>query len=264
MGSLREGVSAEIWLESGGHLLILGESVSKKGSDHQEAIAVIESKLIELKSAFDSGVKMNVEILRDSLNEVIDKLDGEVWKRWKTYLRGNKRNKSNKTVRIPNNSYHYIEAYANEANTSPKSIFDGIGDDFFIVNKKEKETLGAYANAYAYLSTSEKKLCEALMNKMNERLRAGESPCLAEIVYELRGNKVYKGSKYRFGTIDQVKKSDVGTVKYVDKLDRNPHFEDNSVIFMVEPLSPPILEYFSSYCTLSKTGHCSRLHRISV
>ena len=240
MGSVREGVSAEIWIESGGHLLILGESVSKKCSDHQDAIAVIESKLIELKGAFDSGVKMDVEILRDSLNEVIDKLDGEVWKRWKTYLRGNKRNKFNKTVRIPNNSHHYIEAYANEVNTSPKSIFDGIGNDFFIVNKKEKETLGAYA----CLSSSEKRLCKILMNKMNERLRTGESLCLAEIVYELRGYKVDKGSKYRFGTNDQVKKSDDGTVKYVD-FGRNPHFEDNSVIYMVEPLSRPILEYFS-------------------
>lgn len=241
MGSVREGVSAEIWLESGGHLLILGESVSKKGSDHQDAIAVIESKLIELKGAFDSGVKMDVEILRDSLNEVIDKLDGEVWKRWKTYLRGNKRNKSNKTVRIPNNSHHYIEAYANEANTSPKSIFDGVGDDFFIVNKKEKETL----DAYACLSTSEKKLCKTLMNKMNERLRAGESPCLAEIVYELHDLEVHKDCNYRFGTIAQVKKSDDGTVKYVDNLDHILPFKDNSITYMIEPLSHSILKYFS-------------------
>ncbi|MEQ5808929.1 hypothetical protein J3369_16105 [Alteromonas sp. NFXS44] len=237
----RDKISTEVWDNFGEYLLKLGRVIDEGSVKHFHAMDVIESNIKKLKSSIKRGDEVKGKFFTKNLNEVIDEIVDPVWNKWKNSIRGVRRNQRTKTVRIPNGNYEYVEKFARNNEVSPKCIFDGIGDNFYLMNNSQRRALSRLDS----LSTADKELCRSIITMIIRKLKSGRKICLAEIVEEARGNDVSKGGYYVFGTINRVKPSEDNTIRF-GKIKKVPLSENNKIRFLVSPLPIAILKYFAT------------------
>ena len=141
----------EDWLEFGDNLIEKGEVKGYDNPAHYESIKIIKEKLISLKKSFESGQSIVAEEIKKHINSVINGIDKNVWKKWKSHIRDRKYRNRNKQQRINNETFEEINEIAEKHSITTKDLLNNINKKYYLIEKREKQYLG-FIVAYNWAS----------------------------------------------------------------------------------------------------------------
>tara|TARA_Y100000814_G_C12250600_1_gene374862 strand:- start:48 stop:779 length:732 start_codon:yes stop_codon:yes gene_type:complete len=223
----------EDWLEFGDNLIEKGEVKGYDNPAHYESIKIIKEKLISLKKSFESGQSIVAEEIKKHINSVINGIDKNVWKKWKSHIRDRKYRNRNKQQRINNETFEEINEIAEKHSITTKDLLNNINKKYYLIEKREKQ----YLDSLESLTHSERILFKSICKNLMLGINRGKKINLVAITMYARGDIPKHGNIYQFGSLTHKFEP---TVKYTTKPFKKV-LQKGSIIYLVEPLPRRIL-----------------------
>ena len=181
----------------------------------------------------ESGQSIVAEEIKKNINSVINGIDKNVWKKWKSHIRDRKYRNRNKQQRINNETFEEINEIAEKHSITTKDLLNNINKKYYLIEKREKQ----YLDSLESLTHSERILFKSICKNLMLGINRGKKINLVAITMYARGDIPKHGNIYQFGSLTHKFEP---TVKYTTKPFKKV-LQKGSIIYLVEPLPRRIL-----------------------
>lgn len=234
MGRGRQQLAAATWNEYGDNLLAHCEPVSDN-LEHNQAIEKLTTLLTKLKKQYCRSPDSEAVIhTTDKLNGLTNKIDQEVWNKWRNRIRAKKsantQEKHRPVIFAP--AFNHLQKRASELGKSDASaLLNAMGNDLIILKKEELEKLSSLLSSLSPTPLQSNVLEDFhhLLSLILTGLQQHNVADYTKLVAWSRGMTIDSNVIYKMGNIAEVED---GKDHVCEKL---THIENNQDIFYIKP-----------------------------